>query len=231
MKAWCCIFATFLSRETLCDIMKKILINLIFLTTISIATYGQDTIVLKKAILGTFHTENKIFNGLSFGFASTMADDRNVKTNGLRLEIPGIGFLSFMGNGFPNAKEPFDLTNHRFSEVINGLNISTGSWCDCNYNGLTIAAVGQYGKLGQGFSLAGGWNIIDKQNGLQIALIANSSYYMNGVQISAFNYINTGNGLQIGIFNKSENFKGIQIGLWNVNQKRKLPLINWNFKE
>jgi hypothetical protein len=151
--------------------MKKILINLIFLTTISIANYGQDTIVLKKAILGTFHTENKIFNGLSFGFASTMADDRNVKTNGLRLEIPGIGFLSFMGNGFPNAKEPFDLTNHRFSEVINGLNISTGSWCDCNYNGLTIAAVGQYGKLGQGFSLAGGWNIIDKQNGLQIALI------------------------------------------------------------
>jgi hypothetical protein len=54
---------------------------------------------------------------------------------------------------------------------------------------------------------------------------------MKGVQISAFNYINTGSGLQIGLFNTSQNFKGIQIGLWNVNQKRKLPIINWNFKK
>lgn len=37
-------------------------------------------------------------------------------------------------------------------------------------------------------------------------------------------------GLQIGIRNKSDNMKGIQIGLWNVNGKRKLPIINWNFK-
>ncbi len=211
--------------------MRTALINLILLFSISISTYGQNTIEIKKSIIGTFHSKDKTYNGLSFGFASTMADDRNVKTNGLRLEVPGIGFLSFMGNGFPNAKEPFELTNYRFSEVINGLNISTGSWCDCNYNGLTIAAIGQYGKLGQGFSLAGGWNIIDKQNGLQIALITNSSYYMKGVQISAFNYINTGSGLQIGLFNESKNFKGIQIGLWNVNQKRKLPIINWNFKK
>ena len=211
--------------------MKTILTNFILLAIVSFTTYGQDTVSMRKGVIGTFHTKNKIYNGLSFGFASTMADSRNVKTNGLRLEIPGIGFLSFMGNGFPNSKEPFELTNYKFSEVVNGLNISTGSWCDCNYNGLTIAAVGQYGKLGQGFSFAGGWNIIDKQNGLQIALIANSSYYMNGVQISAFNYINTGSGLQIGIFNESKNFRGIQIGLWNVNQKRKLPLINWNFKE
>ncbi len=160
-----------------------------------------------------------------------MADDRNVKTNGLRLEVPGIGIISFMGNGFPNATEPFDLTNFKYSEIINGLNISTGSWCDCSYNGLTFAAVGQYGKMSNGFSLAGGWNIIDKQNGVQIALIANNSYHMKGVQISGFNFINTGSGLQIGILNRSKNFKGIQLGLWNVNQKRKLPIINWNFRE
>ncbi|WP_338393792.1 LA_2272 family surface repeat-containing protein [Fulvitalea axinellae] len=159
-----------------------------------------------------------------------MADHRNVKTNGLRLEIPGIGFLSFMGNGFPNATSPFELNNYSYSEVMNGLNISTGSWCDCNYNGLTIGIVGQYGKLGNGFSLAGGWNIIDKQNGLQLATIANSSYYMNGVQISAFNFAHDGIGVQIGILNNSKKFKGLQLGLWNVNQKRKLPLINWNFE-
>jgi len=196
-----------------------------------INSYSQDTISLNKRIIGTFHTSNVEYNGLSFGFVSTMEDNRNVKTNGLRLEVPGIGIVSFMGNGLPNATEPFDLTNYKYSEIINGLNISTGSWCDCNYNGLTFAAVGQYGKLGNGFSLAGGWNIIDKQGGVQIAIIANSSYYMKGVQISGFNYINSGSGLQIGLLNRSKNFKGIQIGLWNVNQKRKLPILNWNFKK
>ena len=89
----------------------------------------------------------------------------------------------------------------------------------------------QYGKLGNGLSLAGGWNIIDEQNGLQLAFIANSSYYLKGFYISAFNYANTGSGLQIGLFNNAKIYKGIQLGLWNVNQKRKLPIVNWNFKE
>lgn len=211
--------------------MKQPTPTLILFLAFCINSYSQDTISLNKRIIGTFHTSNVEYNGLSFGFVSTMEDNRNVRTNGLRLEVPGIGIVSFMGNGLPNATEPFDLTNYKYSEVINGLNISTGSWCDCNYNGLTFAAVGQYGKLGNGFSLAGGWNIIDKQGGVQIAIIANSSYYMKGVQISGSNYINSGSGLQIGLLNRSKNFKGIQIGLWNVNQKRKLPVLNWNFKK
>lgn len=210
--------------------MKQLSQTLILLLTICVHAHSQDAAALNKRIIGTFHTANIKYNGLSFGLVSTMADDRNVTTNGLRLEVPGIGIISFMGNGFPNAKEPFDLANFKYSEVVNGLNISTGSWCNCNYNGWTFAAVGQYGKLGNGFSFAGGRNIIDQQNGVQMAIIANSSYYMDGVQISGFNYINTGSGLQIGLLNRSKHFKGIQIGLWNVNQKRKLPLINWNFK-
>jgi len=208
--------------------MKKILIS-IHILLFYFAAFGQDNLPLKREIIGTFHSNNKIINGFSFGFLSSMADHRNVKTNGLRLELPGLGIISFMGNGFPNEEAPFDLKGHQYSEVVNGLNISSGSWCDCNYNGLTIAAVGQYGKLGNGCSIAGGWNFIDKQIGLQIASIANTSFYFSGVQISAFNKIHSGSGLQIGIINQSKSFKGIQIGLWNVNQKRKLPFINWNF--
>jgi hypothetical protein len=37
-------------------------------------------------------------------------------------------------------------------------------------------------------------------------------------------------GLQIGLYNTSENLFGLQIGIWIVNQKRKLPFINWNFE-
>lgn len=209
--------------------MKKLLIHLLLLLSINIAVNAQESLPVKKRIVGTFHTPNRIYNGLSFGLASTMADQRNVKTNGLRLEIPGIGFLSFMGNGFPHAKEPLDLQNLKFSEEINGLNISTGSWCACKYAGLTFAAVGQYGKLGKGVSIAGGWNSIDHQKGLQISLLVNRSYFLKGAQVSTFNFNHTGSGLQIGLLNKSMNFKGIQLGIWNVNQKRKLPLFNWNF--
>lgn len=212
--------------------MKKQLVFIIIsgLTFISYA-YAQDSLDLNRKFIGTFHTSNVVYNGISFGFVSTMEDNRNVKTNGLRVEIPGIGLVSFMGNGMPNATEPFDLTNFKYSEVINGLNISTGSWCDCNYNGLTFGAVGQYGKLGNGFSLSGGWNIIDKQNGAQIAIIVNSSNYLKGIQISGFNFVNSGSGVQIGLLNKSKKFKGIQLGLWNVNQRRKSPIINWNFRD
>lgn len=208
--------------------MKKIIFILVLLLIVQ-NSFGQEKLFVKKSIVGTFHSSNKLINGLSFGVGSTMSDYRNVKTNGLRLEVPGIGIISFMGNGFPNATQPFELKNYKFSEVINGMNVSTGSWCKCNYNGLTIGLVGQYGKLGNGISLAGGWNIIDKQNGIQLAGITNRSYYMNGIQISAFNYAHDGVGVQIGIFNRSKNFKGIQLGLWNINQKRSFPIINWNF--
>jgi hypothetical protein len=203
---------------------------LVFFCLNGYASFAQDSLYTKTRIIGTFHARDTKINGISAGFISTMDDKRNVKSNGLRLEVPGLGLVSFMGNGFPNAKEPFSLQDYKFSEVVNGLNISSGSWCDCNYNGLTIAVVGQYGKLGNGLSLAGGWNIIDSQHGVQIALLANTSYYMDGVQISAFNNTHVGNGLQIGLRNEAKDFKGIQIGLWNVNQKRKLPFVNWNFK-
>ncbi len=55
-----------------------------------------------------------------------------------------------------------------------------------------------------------------KTKGIQLAMIRNTAQEMRGVQI--------------GLTNKSDDFRGIQIGLWNVNQKRKLPFVNWNFE-
>ncbi len=37
-------------------------------------------------------------------------------------------------------------------------------------------------------------------------------------------------GLQIGVVNKAKRLRGIQLGIWNINERRKLPLINWNFR-
>lgn len=92
--------------------MRTILFNLILLFAFTISAYGQDTIEIKKRIIGTFHSKDKIYNGLSFGFASTMADDRNVKTNGLRLEIPGIQ----LGLWNVNQKQKLPIINWNFNE-------------------------------------------------------------------------------------------------------------------
>jgi hypothetical protein len=41
------------------------------------------------------------------------------------------------------------------------------------------------------------------------------------------NQVHKVNGLQIGLFNRCVELNGLQIGLWNVNEKRKLPIVNW----
>jgi len=53
---------------------------------------------------------------------------------------------------------------------------------------------------------------------------------MKRLQIWGTNYANKKIvGLQIAMWNKSKNTKRIQSGLWNINEKRNLPIINWNF--
>lgn len=131
------------------------------------------------------------------------------------------------------------------SEQINGINLSTtGSVCLCNMNGISLGFLAQIGKVINGFSAALLFNFSYQHNGLQMAIYnnsyivkglqiggSNSAVRMIGVQVGVSNTPKAITGLQIGVFNKSKKLRGIQIGIWNVNQKRKLPLINWNFKK
>lgn len=66
--------------------------------------------------------------------------------------------------------------------------------------------------------------------GLSINILWSIYQKSNGLVIATVNHVNKMHGVQIGLFNKANTSKGIQIGLWNVNEKRSLPLINWNFK-
>lgn len=72
-------------------------------------------------------------------------------------------------------------------------------------------------------------NNVLQMNGLQVALINNRAIFMSGIQISGYNLAKNSKGVQIGIVNETEDTKGIQIGLLNINERRVLPLINWNF--
>lgn len=226
--------------------------NIFFISVIlfSIKILSQEYRDKTRYLFGTFHTQNTTINGVSFGaFPQFNNTNRFVKTNGIRLEIPGIGFLAPLGNGSPissidSVNVKFNRKEYKFDEIINGINISTGTIGEVNFNGITIGAIAQFGVLNNGIAIAGLWNAMDVSNGIQIAWMANETLYNNGVQISlqnsalvmkglqigGTNYGKEIYGIQIGLFNKSKKTKGIQIGIWNVNEKRKLPLINWNFK-
>ena len=225
------------------------IIILAFLTFFSINVFSQEYNLKKRYIIWTFHTENTTVNGISLGAFPNLNDkSRFVKTNGIRLEIPGLGFLAPLGNGSPisridSVSGKFNRKDYKFDEIINGINISTGTVGKVNYNGITIGAIAQFGELNNGIALAGIWNAMNKSNGIQISLLANEALYSNGVQISlgnsaiimnglqigGNNYSKEMYGIQIGILNKSKNTKGLQIGIWNINEKRKFPILNWNF--
>ncbi|MDO5656421.1 MAG: hypothetical protein Q4G27_09810 [Flavobacteriaceae bacterium] len=227
--------------------MKNLILT--FITLFSVHVFSQEYNQKNKYLIWTFHTQNTSINGISIGaFPQLNEKDRFVKTNGIRLEIPGLGFIAPLGNGSPisridSVSGKFNRKYYQFDEIINGLNISTGTVGKVNYNGITIAAIAQFGELNNGIALAGIWNAMDKSNGIQISALANEALYssgaqisfansaiiMNGLQIGANNFANEMHGIQIGLLNKSKKSKGIQIGIWNINEKRKFPMFNWNF--
>tara|TARA_R110002050_G_scaffold45957_1_gene108362 strand:+ start:203 stop:901 length:699 start_codon:yes stop_codon:yes gene_type:complete len=200
----------------------------------------------------TFHENNVAIYGISVGAFSGYDSTQNTVSNGLRIEIPGVGALPgiLMGNSSPlrdgdTITKGIKRKDFVFSEIINGINISTGSWGKMNYNGLTISLVAQHGYLTNGIAISGLINSTNKvngisiggvilnealhHNGLQIGLLGNSSIIMFGVQIGVQNEAKTLEGLQVGLFNRTYKSKGLQLGLWNINEHRKLPLINWSF--
>lgn len=197
----------------------------------------------------TFHKSNAKINGVSFGLLSGLNGKHlNTTSNGLRLELIGLGIgLPLIPRSPINEKDRLVKNSEvEFVEKINGLNISgSGTVCsDCLVNGVSLGSIGQYVYSSNGITVSLLMNLVDKQNGLQLAIF-NESHWMNGVQIGFSNdaieakglqlslmgnFSNKTRGLQIGLFNKSKDFKGLQFGLWNVNQKRKMPLINWSFK-
>lgn len=95
------------------------------------------------------------------------------------------------------------------------------------HNGLLLSIFGTYTDFSNGIVLSAGCSFGRKVNGLAFNLFANKYYVVNGVELGIQNQAHQVNGLQIGLFNRCVVLNGLQIGLWNVNEKRKLPIVNW----
>jgi hypothetical protein len=222
---------------------------LLLLIIVYANTFAQEELRKTYFPAWTFQQKNIRIYGISAGLITLdePGSARNVRSNGLRIEPLGMGILiGFLDNDpLPQNDDQYkEEMSKPLSEKINGINLSpAGTLCDCAINGISAGLVGQFGRQVNGVS-ASMINIFQLHNGLQMGA-GNIAYAMNGVQLAVFNNSATkangiqigfltnraerANGLQIALFNHAKQLKGVQIGLWNVNQKRKLPLVNWNF--
>jgi hypothetical protein len=145
-------------------------------------------------------------------------------SHGINIQIPGQGFfqtfyikkIKFKDLGGKDNEMGF-YTNDTVPKraVHNGIVVSlTGTFTDC-INGISVSPWMSMGK---------------DVNGVSFNLLWNVYYKINGVSVGFVNFSVETKGVQIGLVNKTKRLRGIQVGLWNKNEKRSLPLINWNFK-
>lgn len=193
----------------------------------------------------TFYQDSIRIHGVSIGLLTDNVGAGNTLTNGLRIELLGTGFLLPIMPSSPVADSEEELESvfaRGISQKVNGINLSaTGTAGSCYVNGISAGAVGQILLQVNGVAVSGLMNLIQKQNGLMLAFF-NDAYVMNGSQMGCSNratelcglqmaiinnYAEKGRGVQIGLINRCAELHGFQIGLWNVNQRRRMPLVNW----
>lgn len=146
-------------------------------------------------------------------------------SSGLNIQIIGQGVLWMF---YPlNAYKKFDINldsvnidtlrkKDALRAIHNGVLFSTLGPIDTQINGICISLFHGHGK---------------KLNGIALNLMRNSYNLATGLELGLINECGKLKGVQIGILNFSKKTKGFQFGLWNVNEKRKLPFINWSFKD
>ncbi|WP_419870066.1 LA_2272 family surface repeat-containing protein [Chryseobacterium sp. CT-SW4] len=163
-------------------------------------------------------------NGILIKYFDDVDNFHPKKVNGL-----GIGF-NFIGIFYP----PLFLFNLPDINKWNFENSAIAPGDRMNkINGMQLSIINLEPTItnGVGINISGNINTYAITNGVAISPFLNIHQEMNGASVATFAHVGKKcRGIQVGIFNKCGNFKGVQIGLWNENGKRKLPLINWNFK-
>ncbi|MFN8273327.1 MAG: hypothetical protein U0X58_00415 [Flavobacteriaceae bacterium] len=207
--------------------------TLLFLI-LSLKMLGQEIKRKNYFPIWTYHQRNINVNGLALGIGSFNYSDKitNTHTNGIKVELIGAGIILPLIPNSPIVSNDslYDKMLHEpLNERINGISLSAaGTACDCAINGINLGVIGHATRSVNGISAALFGNISQKFNGIQMSLF-NETYAMSGLQLGLANSSEKFNGIQIGLINNTRKLNGIQMGLWNVNQKRKFPIINWNF--
>lgn len=188
--------------------------------------YASDSLKidsLKPRLIAASPSKNvRNVNGILFKYYDEEDHFKAKKVNGL-----GMGF-NFMGIFLPplmlvNLRLPrnddYVIVPREKMNTINGLQLSLINMEPTVTNGLEI-------------SVSSNMDTYAVTNGMSVSPFFNLHHEMKGVSVAPLaNIGHKCRGIQIGLYNKCDDFRGIQIGGWNENGRRKLPLINWNFKK
>lgn len=197
--------------------MRVVLICLLMYMVAPLSLLGQTDSVKVRFPVWTFHEDSVTTYGVSVGLASFIP--KKVTTNGIKIELLGMGFLVPLAPGAPHpvTEHELDSLKKNPDSIVNGLEISLSGTATCNQGIVTGISAGYIGQVHL------------QVNGLSVSMIGNFAGEHNGLQLAASNWAGVMNGFQIGLINRCFNGKGIQIGLWNVNPERSMPFINFHF--
>lgn len=188
--------------------------------------YASDSLKvdsLKPRLIAASPSKNvRNVNGILFKYYDEEDHFKPKKVNGL-----GMGF-NFLGIFLPplmlfNLQLPgsndYVMVPREKMNTINGFQLSLINLEPTVTNGLEI-------------NVSSNVNTYAVTNGMAVSPFFNLHHEMKGVSVAPLANIGQKcQGIQIGLYNHCKDFRGIQIGGWNENGKRKLPLINWNFKK
>jgi hypothetical protein len=213
--------------------MKRIPIILLILISATFSFSQSDSLDFDKKAkdrsgIWLIPSASKNIYGIAIGpFGSEAICNRPYTkySHGLNLQILGQGFF-----------QTFYINKLRFKDLQANENPDSLMLRDtlplrAIHNGLMISPLGTFTNQVNGISFSLWMSMGQKTNGLSFNLLWNFYEQVNGITAGAVNHTAKTHGLQIGLVNKTIKLKGLQIGIWNKNEKRSLPIINWNFND
>ncbi|MCD9616497.1 hypothetical protein [Chryseobacterium gleum] len=188
--------------------------------------YASDSLKvdsLKPRLIAASPSKNvRNVNGILFKYFDEEEHFKPKKVNGLGMGFNFVGiFLPplMLFNLQPPGNHDYIIVPRKKMNTINGLQLSIINMEPTVTNGLEI-------------NVSSNINTYAVTNGVSVSPFFNVHHEMKGVSVASLANIGQKcRGIQIGLYNQCKDFRGIQIGGWNENGRRKLPLINWNFKK
>ncbi|WP_313000089.1 hypothetical protein [Chryseobacterium gleum] len=189
-------------------------------------TYASDSLKvdsLKPRLIAASPSKNvRNVNGILFKYFDDEDHFKPKKVNGLGMGFNFVGiFLPplMLFNLQPPGNHDYVIVPRKKMNTINGLQLSIINMEPTVTNGLEI-------------NVSSNINTYAVTNGMSVSPFFNVHHEIKGVSVAPLANIGQKcRGIQIGLYNQCKDFRGIQIGGWNENGRRKLPLINWNFKK
>lgn len=221
---------------------RVILIYIFFLLLPSFSSAQDKQPAMPDTLAGHSDTVARQGNGYVFWFVPSRRDNiygiafglfgseiicnvPNIKkSHGVNIQLLGQGFF------IPFSTRVFGYKNMFARDTCWGVTYKDSLNYRAVHNGILLSTFGTMTDVSNGIVLSGWFSLGKKANGLVMNALANKYTFVNGIAVSISNETYQTNGIQIGLINRTRKLRGFQFGLWNVNDKRKLPLINWCFK-